>query len=101
MICIALAAKYIYPADIRSQYSVSLPNRLNVSIDLFYALLINQVRVKKRHHFLVGTVKLQNTPAGEAASVRGKLWGYAEKGHKLHLKVKTNLFKKNYSVLYL
>ena len=65
------------------------------------ALLINQVRVKKRHHFLVGTVKLQNTPAGEAASVRGKLWGYAEKGHKLHLKVKTNLFKKNYSVLYL
>jgi hypothetical protein len=44
------------------------------------ALLINQVRVKKRHHFLVVTVELQQTPAGEAASLRGKLWGYSREG---------------------
>jgi hypothetical protein len=32
--------------------------------------------------------------------VRGKLWDYAERD-TLYLKAKTNLLKKNYSVLYL
>jgi very-long-chain (3R)-3-hydroxyacyl-CoA dehydratase len=40
VVCIALAAFYIRPATVRAQYSLSLPNRLNFSFDLFYFFLV-------------------------------------------------------------
>ena len=40
MICISLAANYIYPSEIRKNYGMRLPNSYNISFDMYYALWV-------------------------------------------------------------
>ena len=49
MICICYAALQIQPANIRAKYSYSLPNKLNVSFDLyilFWIWILNKVELR-------------------------------------------------------
>jgi hypothetical protein len=56
---------------------------------------------KKRHHFLVGYGRTSKDSGKRSCLCEGESSEAMQRGHKLHLKVKTNLFKKRYSVLYL